>query len=77
MEMTCKNQKGEIYQTLKNIDYEKVNDFITFEESRINVFMKKMKVGHIEGLKTHCQIRKIVRHHEETHRALAHSNNST
>jgi hypothetical protein len=50
--MTCKKQKGEIDQTLKSNDYENINDFITFEESRINVFMKKMKVGHIEGLKT-------------------------
>jgi hypothetical protein len=74
--MTCKKQKGEIDQTLKSNDYENINDFITFEESRINVFMKKIKVGHIEGLKTHCQIRKIVRQHGEKHRVLAHSNSS-
>jgi hypothetical protein len=77
MEMNCKKQKGEISRTLKNNDHAKLNDFLTFEESRINVFMKKKKVVHIEGLKAHCQIRKIIRNHGERHMASANSNSST
>lgn len=67
MEMTtdCREKKRETYQTLKNNNHEKVEDFLTFEEGRINVFMKKKKLVHIKGLKSHCQIRKIIRQHGE------------
>ena len=61
----------------KKQDHAILNDFLTFEERRIHLFMKKMKVVHIEGLKTHCQIRKIIRNHGETHMASANSISST
>jgi len=69
--------KGGIMPDPKKQDHAKLNDFLTFEESRIHLFMKKMKVVHIEGLKTHCQIRKIIRNHKETHMASANSISST